>query len=171
RTTTYDYDAAGRLLSITRPFPNAVTSFTYDGFNRVSSSTDSQGYKLLFTYDKADRPLTIKYPDTTFTKFVYNLWDLASRKDRLNRPTNYVYDALRRRTKETDPLGRTTQYAYCDCGALSQIIDPNGNATQFNYDLQERPIAKIFADGTKNTTAYEKAVSRVKKTTDALGQS
>jgi RHS repeat-associated protein len=170
QTTNYTYDSDGRLLSVTPPLPGGSTKFTYDAFNRVKSVTDALGYLLQFTYDKADRPLTIKYPDGTTSARVYQLLNLASSTDRLNRKTTFTFDALGRVTMMTDPLGRQTKYAYCDCGSLSQIVDPDNNATTLLYDLQERPSGKQYANGKQMTIAYELTTSRVKKQTDALGQ-
>ncbi len=169
-TTTYAYSASGLLLSVTRPLTGAVTSLNYDSSNRISTMTDSIRYKYSFAYDNGDRVTKVSYPDGTSDQFIYNLLDLATVTDRLNRSTHYTYDPLRRMTQVKDPLGRTAGFAYCDCGAVSKIADPNGNATNFIYDLEERETAKIYPDNSQTVSAYEQTTSRLKTVTDALGQ-
>jgi YD repeat-containing protein len=102
-TVSYTYSPSGLLTSTREPFTNAVTRYTYDSFNRVSSTTDSQGYRLLFGYDSADRLTSIEYPDATSTRYFYKLLDLASTTDRLKRTNNYTHDALRRLTQVARP--------------------------------------------------------------------
>ncbi|HEY2106109.1 MAG TPA: RHS repeat-associated core domain-containing protein [Candidatus Binataceae bacterium] len=171
QTTSYTYGATGLQLSTVRPFTGALTKYTYDGFNRLSSATEqSQAYQLLFGYDAADRPTLIQYPDSTTFRLAYKLLNLAAVTDRLKRTTTYTYDSLGRPTQMKDPLGRTTTFGYCDCGAVSKLIDPNGNVTDFIYDLQERLSKKVFPDGTSTALGYEQTTSRIRSQTDALGQ-
>ncbi len=63
-----------------------------------------------------------------------------------------------------------TSLGYCNCDEVAKLTDPNGHVTAWSYDLQGRPIAKLYADGTKTTLAYEQAISRLQGITDALGQ-
>jgi RHS repeat-associated protein len=168
-TTGYTYSPTGLLLSVTQP-ANAVTKFTFDGFNRLRSWTDTQGYQALYTYDGVDRPTSIAYPDATTRRFSYTLLDVASTTDRLTRTTRYKYDSLRRPVQIVDPLGRTVSLGYCDCDAISRISDPLGHTTNINYDIEDRPIARVFADGTRTALAYEHTTSRIKSVTDALAQ-
>ena len=60
--------------------------------------------------------------------------------DRLGFTKSYAYDAVRRRTAETNALGRATLYNYCTCGALESIQDAAGNYTSFTYDNAGRRI-------------------------------
>ena len=63
--------------------------------------------------------------------------------DRLGFTNSFTYDALRRRTAETNALGHATLYNYCTCGALESIRDAAGHYTYFTYDnagrLTDRP--------------------------------
>ena len=76
--TTFAYGGTvpdGYLASITSPPFNgnsAVTTFAYDGFNRVRTVTDSDGYATITTdYDNLDRKTQVTYPDATFEQFQY----------------------------------------------------------------------------------------------------
>jgi YD repeat-containing protein len=53
---------------------------------------------------------------------------------------------------------------------ITRIQNPNGNLTTWERDIQGRVTAKVFADGSRETYAYEARTSRLKSRTDALGQ-
>ncbi|SEG15179.1 YD repeat-containing protein, partial [Nitrosospira multiformis ATCC 25196] len=169
QTTRYAYDGLGRLISITNPDNAVQHSFTYDAFDRVATATDSEGHTLAYEYDALDRVTQILYPDGTSTLNTYDLLDLVETKDRMGRATSYSYDANRRMTSMTDPAGQTTSYSYYRNGVLRSITDGNGNMTRWDIDIQSRPIAKVYADDSRETYAYDSA-SRLISVTDALGQ-
>jgi YD repeat-containing protein len=120
RTTTYAYDLNGYLQRVTGPALAATTRYTYDGFGRTRTVTDSDEYTLTFDYDVLDR---------TFEETLYERLDPRSSRDRLGRWTHRIHDALQRVTATTDPLGRTVTQVWCSCGSLDAIIDANGNRT------------------------------------------
>jgi RHS repeat-associated protein len=171
-TTTFAYDTNSYLLSITGALQNAsdVTSFAYDSYGRVHTTTDTEGYTLTYTYDVMDRVTNIAYPDGTTEQFVYSNLDLVASADRLGRWTTHIYNADRQLTQTQDPLGRITQYNYCDCGALESVIDPAGNPTWWDHDVQSRVTAKHYADGSTLQYTYENTTSRLHSRLDEKGQ-
>lgn len=171
QTTSYERDLLGRLITVINANGRAQWSLTYDAFDRVLTRTDSEGYTLVFTYDAMDRITRVTYPDNTTTEVSYERLDASSIKDRLGRVTKYVYDANRQLVSRTDPLGRLTAYAYYETGVLKSITDPKGNVTSWDVDLQSRPVAKRYADGTSETYAYEPKAGRLRTITDARGRS
>jgi YD repeat-containing protein len=66
-------------------------------------------------------------------------------------------------------MGQVTSYSYYRNGVLRSITDANGNMTRWDIDIQSRPIAKVYADDSRETYAYDSA-SRLISVTDALGQ-
>src|SRR5262249_2201131 len=96
QSTTLNYDTNGYLQNIVGHTAQDVTAFAYDGFGRVHTVTDSEGYAVTTDYDNLDRPITITYPNGTFEELVWNRLDLVAVKDRNGRWTNYFYDANRR---------------------------------------------------------------------------
>ncbi len=193
--TTYGYGNGsnvpdGYLASITSPpFPSvngasAVTSFTYDSAHRVRTVTNNpDGYQTTTDYDDLDRPMQILYPDGTTRQFQYEqdfgrgiepILDLTASKDRLGRWTLRHYNSIKQLDHMIDPLGRPTSYDWCACGSLTSLTDANENITKFERDLQSRVFSKTFAFGAPNSTSisytYENSTSRLKSTTDALGQ-
>jgi RHS repeat-associated protein len=190
-TTTYGYGGAvpsGCLASITSPAFNsvsAVTTFTYDAFNRLHTVTDSENYTVTTDYDNLDRKTKVTYPDTTYEQFQYtdNLTgamtlDLTGSRDRRGLWTYRHYNANQKMDSLTDPANRTTQYGYCTCGALTTITDPNNHTTTFYRDIESRVYQKVFQDGTTIDYLYEGqsaantagATSRLKSSTDAKSQ-
>lgn len=170
KSTNFTHDGLGRLITITNENGAVQESRTYDTSDRLASVTDSEGYTLTYSYDAMDRLTQVQYPDGTSTDYTYDKLDIASIKDRLNRVTQYSHDANRRLVSITDPLGRTTSFAYFGNGVLKSITDPQGHTTSWDVDIQSRPIAKHYPDGKTETYAYESSTSRMKTTTDALGQ-
>jgi RHS repeat-associated protein len=197
-TTTFGYGdgsaghPTGYLTSITSPAINnasAVTSFTYDSFNRVRTVTDvADAYTVTTDYDNLDRPTQITYPDSTTQQFQYaqnfgqgpmTILDLTKSKDRRGLWTTRHYDSNRHMDWIKDPLGRQTSFGWCGCGALSSITDPQLNTTTFNRDVQGRVYQKVFnADNTTINYLYEGqtaaqgvgATSRLASATDAKNQ-
>ena len=188
---TYAYGGTvptGCLASITSPPFNsvsAITTFTYDSFERVRTVTDSDNYTITTDYDNFDRKTKITYPDTTFEQFQYTdnvtgamTLDLTGSRDRRGLWTYRHYNANQKMDSITDPANRTTRYGYCTCGALTSITDPKPQTTTFYRDIQSRVYQKVFQDGTTIDYLYEGqtaantagATSRLQSSTDAKGQ-
>lgn len=161
--TTFSYATNGYLLCVTGALQNAsdVIGFTYDGFGRVKTTTDTQGYTLTNDYDAMDRKVRVTYPDGTFDQFVYSNLDLTATCDRLGRWTANIYNADRQLVRTIDPLERTNTYEYCKCGAMTALTDPMGRTTTWSYDVESRPVAKQYADGATVTYVYETTTSRL----------
>jgi len=169
--TVLTYDDRSFLSTVTGPIPSAVTSYTYDDHGRLQTVTDSQGYRLTSEYDDLDRLTTVTYPDATSQQIIYDRMDVQITVDRLGRRTERAYDALQRLTSLTDPLGRASSFTYCVCNALSEVIGPLAQfRATLNYDLQERLVSKVLADGRTYRYLYEASRSRVRRQTDPSGQ-
>jgi RHS repeat-associated protein len=177
--TTYAYDTSGYLQSITGPVVGAITQFAYDGFGRLRTTTDSEGYTITIDYDaiggdptkSMDRVAKVTYPDGTYEEITYDRLDPEWTRDRLGRWSQNFYDALRRLVVTQDPLYRITVYNWCNCGSLEGITDPKQNTTSWVRDVQGRVTDKVYADQTSTHYTYENTTSRLKSTTDAKGQS
>jgi RHS repeat-associated protein len=186
--TTYAYGDGttapiGYLASITSPVFNgssAVTTFIYDSANRVRTVTNNpDGYAVTTDYDNLDRPVTVTYPDGTTQQFQYsqdfgqgvtNILDMTANKDRRGRWTYRHYNANRKMDSVTDPLSRTTQFGWCTCGSLTSVTDPRGKITTFNRDLESRIYQKVFHDSKSIAYVFENTTSRLKSMTDAKNQ-
>jgi RHS repeat-associated protein len=187
-TTTYAYGPVtgvppDYLASVTSPQFNtssAVTSFTYDSANRVRTVTNnSDNYTVTTDYDGLDRPIQVSYPDGTNRQFQYaqdfgqglkTILDVTKTKDRRGRWTTRHYNSNRQMDSLVEPYGnstRTTLYNWCTCGALTSVSDGRSKPTTFNRDLQSRITSKVFADNSSISYVYENTTSRLKSLTDA----
>ena len=158
------------LTLVTGPISGGQNSYTYDSAERVSTVTDSEGYRITKDYDNLDRPTTTIYPDSTSDQTFYNKLDVYYTVDRQGRTTYNQYDAIRELMQTTDPLGRTTKYTWCLCGGLSTLTDANNNVTTWNLDTEGRVTGKKnHVDSSQFTYAYESNLSRLHSMTDARG--
>ena len=142
----------------------------YDGFGRVRTVTDSEGYAVTHDYDGLNRPTRTTYPDGTWEQTIYNKLDAEWQRDRLGRWTRSEHDELRRVAAVTDAAGRTVRYDWCVCGALHKLTDAAGQATQFEYDIQRRMTKRTFADGTFVQYFYDVARNLRTEMLDGRGQ-
>src|SRR5262249_14603248 len=177
--TTWNYDASGRLSSITNANSQTQASYTYDSADRVQTFTDSEGYTVTYAYDAIDRITSITYPDGTTDLYDYSFQsgpllgtqslEMRKHTDRLGRVTTYGFDAEHHLTSVTEPTSgtatRTTSYSYYENGTLKDITDANGTVTHWDIDVQSRPTKKTYAFGTSaaqvETYTYENSTSRV----------
>ena len=170
QTTTYQYDPSGNLTTIINANNQTAASFTYDSDDRVRTYTDSEGWTVTFDYDAADRITRITYPDGTTDRYTYDKLDLAAYQDRLYRTWTYTHDVDRRLTKITDPLDQETQFGYDNDGRLTSLTDPKNNTTHWTYDVEGRVISKTYPDTSALAFTYENTTSRLHSVLDALGQ-
>lgn len=168
--TAMTYDADGRLKIVTEPISAAKYTYAYDNVGRISAATDPAGTTLQYTYDASDRLVQTKYPDGTSTTAQYNLLDMSSSTDRLQRTTYYKYDADRELISTTDPLNHTTKIGYNLAGRVVSRTDENNQTTTLVLDDQSRVIGKVYANTTSESTTYEASTSLPALVTDALGQ-
>jgi RHS repeat-associated protein len=175
--TYYSADVAGkqrrgRMQQIDGPLPGStdVTTFDYDAFGRVASVTGPDGYFLTYTYDPMDRLTRITFPDGTYTETTFQALDPATARDRLGRITSFSYNSIRQLVSMTDPANRTFRYAWCACGALKQLIDPLGRITTWKHDVASRVTSKVYTDGSTMTNSYEPLSGRLLTTTDEKAQ-
>lgn len=164
---------AGRLRKVTGPLTasgSPTTTFDYDAYGRVWKGTDQDGFTLTTDYDAIDRPLKVTYPDGTYEETVYNRLDAQRRRDRLGRWSQTLHDARRRLVSSTDALGRTVTRSWCACGDLMELVDANKNVTRWVRDIQGRVVSEVRANGKEYRNTYEATTGRLKSVQDPKGQ-
>ncbi|MEV6183070.1 LamG-like jellyroll fold domain-containing protein [Streptomyces sp. NPDC052015] len=129
-TTTYRYDALGRLVQQTTPPVQAeenggaattVRPTTLTGYNAFGEATDSKDARGKVTHtdtDRLGRATAVTLPDYT----------PPGSTTPLTATTRTTYTALGQPQTETDPLGRVTRYAYDQFGQLIAQTDPAADA-------------------------------------------
>lgn len=162
----------GRLSAIDGPLAGTAdtTTFDYDSAGNLATVTAPDGYTLAFLYDSLDRLTRVTFPDATYTETTYQALTPNSHRDRLGRMTNVVYNSLMQLESVTDPAGRVIKYGWCRCGDLRQIVDAMGRATTWRHDENGRVSAKIYPDGSTITYGHEPFSGRLRTVTDEKGQ-
>lgn len=151
RTTSLTPDSAGNVLQATVGNPAAaagdgstVTSFAYDGNNRLLVAADALGHQTTFGYTQvscgcteSDEITSIHTPDLA----VGQQWSL-------------IYGPEGRLSSITDPDGFPEAYAYEATGELSSLIDRNGNPTTITHDHLGRVASIVDALSRKHARTY-----------------
>ena len=105
--TTYAYDAANRLTTLTSAADNAQFRYSYDKADRLKSKVLPNGITTTYEYDGLSRLTRLR--DATAVKTHYDRqysYDAASRISRITEPAktrNFAYDPLDRLMGMTSP--------------------------------------------------------------------
>ena len=138
---SYRYDAAGNLLEQTgMGGAGYVTTFDYDGRNRMILRTDAVGDTQKLTYDR------------------YN--NVIAKSDYLG-TTTFEFDGINRLVKTTDALGNVTRQVYQPGGLAVQSTSPRGFSTTTTMDRLGRKVEETDPLGRKSTIKYDSAGNAV----------
>ncbi len=184
---TQSFDTSGRLVSSTDPRGNAngadpaafTTTYTYDGADRLLSVTDANNHKTSYTYDAVGNLATSTDPANKTTAYTY---DAANQLTQVSDPNGdsqgLTYDAMGNVSSRTDATGAKTVYAYDKAQRLFSMTTPRGNVSGANpaaytwtygYDLAGNQITSTDPDGHTTATTYD-ANHRQTSVTDPLNQ-
>ena len=196
KVTTYGYDTAGRVDSITvdsasTTAPVQVAQFEYDLLGRPKRLTDARGNFYTRTYTLEGWPETNTDPDGVTSTIAY---DPAGREwrvtDDLGAVAQTVHDRAGQVLKTQTPDGATETRTYDSMGNLATHTSGIGGKWTFEYNVfgqvtkRTDPATKVFTWAydkvgrlTKQTDeanwvtdlAYGPSASRTVTTTDALG--
>ncbi len=127
-TTTYAYDADGRLRVVTDP--TLVRQFYfYDEAGRKAGYVDSDGTLTEYVYNKANALIkTIQYASAV------NATTLASLVDGSGNPTAVTLATVRTAASGQPTQDRITRNVYDTAARLVYSIDEIGAVTQYFYD-------------------------------------
>ncbi len=166
--------------------PLLEQAWTPDGL--PASLKDANGNTTTFAYDRFDRLATTTYPLGSTEAFTYDAnGNVLSRKTRAGDTITFAYDGLDRLTSKTPPSGPVVTYGYDLAGRLKSVSDTSAAipavatpvstttyATSYAYDALNRltgatwdpaPIATPPTPGelVTLTHAYNKANQRVRQ--------
>ena len=138
--TTYAYNSAGNLTTMTPPSPLAAHTFTYDAAGRRVSEHDGRGNTAYTCYDGDDRITQVSYTSAACgtasgVTYAYDLaGNLTSRHTAATTTTTtWTYDAQNRPTQEADSSG-TSSATYDKASNVLTYTDPAGTTT-YTYDV------------------------------------
>ncbi len=172
-TMAYTYDAADHVLTATDPLAGRTT-WEYDPAGNLASVTDANLHKTQYGYDAANHQTSVTAPDLTVTQYTYDpVGNLLTRTDAKTHQTTYTYDDANRLASTTSPIGQKWTYGYDGAGDLATVVDAAGNATPaagdgqttLSYDELNRVKAIDYSDATPDVTfAYDANGNRTQMT-------
>lgn len=142
-TTTYEYDAGGRLLKETRPDVTITSVYDKDFKGTLSSKSSSNGIKSTFTYDKYGR-----------------VKEQTERINNRNFTTKTTYNSQNKVDKLTYPSGLVVQNVYSDNGYLKCVKNAKTEATLWQLDAQNAKgqiTQETYGNGLVTTMGYNNA--------------
>jgi len=133
------FDDKGRVYQTISP-DTGTTTFQYDAAGNMISKTDAKGTTITYQYDALNRLTKIDFPSDT--DVVYSYDGCVNGKGRLcsmtdaSGTTAYEYTPKRKVKKETkviDSITYVTQYSYDQNGNLKTMTYPSGRVITYNY--------------------------------------
>lgn len=174
-TTTYIYDANGNILIENKD--GKITTFIYDGYDRLITSTDANNTQTTLTYDKGGNILsvTLKDSNNNIQSRETRIYDILGRlmsqtqDGTIPRTTTYTYDAGNNILTATDANHNTTVYTYDTLGRKKTITLPSGLISTYIYDQNSNLTTTTVQNGDKTLSmiaTYDKD-NRKMSSTDA----
>lgn len=187
-TTTFDYDAAGRVYSISVPASKSLTTCYRDLAGNVTSMTRTdtsdlggppQVFSVTNAFDSRNRCVSSTDSAGNTRSCAYDSLDRMVREtDPNGNDSTHTYDGLGNRLTSTHYSGsssvqpativRTSQAAYDVNSRCISSTDANGNTTSYAYDSLDRLVTTTHADGTEVSLVWSPR-SNVIGETDANG--
>jgi RHS repeat-associated protein len=121
--TSRTYDTTGRVGTETTG--TVTTTFGYDAASQLTTITPSTGAATVYTYDKLGRRATSKVGTAAASTYVY---DAASQVATIGTNT-FTYDPAGRRLTDTTTATNKATYTYDQAGRLATIARVNGTTT------------------------------------------
>lgn len=152
--TSYRYDVAGNLASVTDPSGD-TTGYQYDDAGRLAAILYPNGTSVAFTRGLSDRPETIRHLDGSIVVQEYT-YRYAADGRLLSETTphatfTYGYDGLGRVASVDRIVGGVSveriTYGYDPVGNLRSRTD-GGGVTTYSYDADDRLLSKVGPEGT-----------------------
>lgn len=137
RTTQNYYDDRGALTGVTNA-DGTTRSFEYDGVGNLIAATDERGFTTRYGYDERNRLIQTVHPDGAVEIVQYDAAGrVASSIDARGYTTNFVYDAAGRLKSSSilvNDVPAVTTNLYDGFGNLIQTIDSEDNVTRLFHD-------------------------------------
>jgi YD repeat-containing protein len=143
----------------------------YDNVGNVLEVTDANGHKTVNTYDGSNRLLTTTNAESIKVEYRYD--EVGNRTkviDGRGKVTEFEYDGLKRLTRTTDPLQHQVVLKY-DGVNKTDRVDALNRTTKYGYDVRDR-LETVTYEGNpvdNCTYGYDMAGNLQTVTTPASG--
>lgn len=181
RVTKTGYDNVDRVTKVTTGFgtstPVDEITTTYTATGKAANATDAKGNITTYAYDGFDRLSTITYPGGSYEQLGYDANDnitslrlrdgtsMAYSFDNLNRVTaktlpnsepgaSYTYDLLGHPLTATQDT--TLAYGWDALGRMTSEVQPFGSMS-YQYDASDNRTRATWQDGFYVTYGYDNA--------------
>ncbi len=169
--------SAKQLCEVSSKMPSAKVSFiSYDGFGRVSVSTDTMGRKVSREYDDAGHIATTIDPAGDKINNIYNLtgqvvqeWALPVNSHGQYLMASAQYDGAGELLWKAGEDGKKTQYTYTPDGQVATIITPSGHVISWKYNVIGLPVNKMIDGRQIAHLDYDPVMTVPVKRTDITG--
>ena len=165
-TTAYTYDADGNKVSETAP---NGTLYRYDANGNLTSRTDAEGKVTTYTYDENGNIASITSDGMTALYDYDADGNLAGYTDERGNVYAYTYDTEGRQTSVTIN-GKVTSYTYDGNGNYASITDANSNTSLYSYNADGALLQFTDANGNVTTYTYneDNALTRISYADDTF---
>jgi RHS repeat-associated protein len=153
-TMSFVYDPAGNRSQRT-DYNNAVTDYTHDALNRMTTISYPDTTSATYGYDVLSRLTTATNPTGTITIAYDNRSRVSSVTDVFGQLVSYAYDANSNRTQLSLNGGTSATYQYDVLSRLTQLADAAGLNTTFGYDATNKLTARNLPNGVATSYQYD----------------
>ncbi|SMC27724.1 YD repeat-containing protein [Andreprevotia lacus DSM 23236] len=155
---SYSLNKVGQALSRYSSL-TGLTYTSYDGLGRISTVTNGNGAKTLYSYNGSAREMTVTTPDGLIVTTKLNVFgEVLSITDNQGRSESYTYDLNGRLlTKIVHANGSdlVTSNKYDGAGNLLERTE-NSVLTRYSYDASGRVLTRqVDPDGLNLVTQYQ----------------
>lgn len=160
RVTTLAYDDAGRLETVTNPLSVVAETRTFTDNGLIASVKDGNNNVTTFEYDGFDRLKKRIFADSTYEQYTRDAnGNVTTRRTRKGDSITNTYDALNRLSTKAPAGMATATYTYDKVNRLRIASTPTvgGNPQtgdfEWTYDTAGRLISEEYPDG--KTVQYQ----------------
>ncbi|NIA54680.1 RHS repeat protein [Massilia sp. TW-1] len=163
RTTSYSYDAFGRMTqrNVTVGSATLITKQSFDGLGHVATVTDPRNFVTTYTVDGLGNRSQLSSPDTHGTGYtVDEAGNVLTVTDARDKTTAFQYDALNRLIQAQYQSGVPSKFEYdggpggpaIETGNLTRFTDESGSTT-ITHDMKGRVLTKTQTVSTGGSSA------------------
>ena len=150
-----------------------MTSFTYDGMDRVLTSTDANGTQTT-VYDDANRNITVTAASGLTETRRYDsrgrLVSVRQTGDGTTRETRYVYNNADQLRMVEDAQGGRRYRFYDAAGRLAYAVDATGAVTRSEYNATGQIVRQTqYLNRADTSSWYDSATQTVTKLSLTVG--